>query len=403
MIDLGELRRLTAGVGTDELARYPDEDLFRLYFSFKSYRQLAQHLHADRMCLGKMVKARLAQYSEAEVQRLNDEFLPHPEPLPTPEPSPLLPYIQSHRDEHLTIMGLADEFGCAPREVRHQLKALREQGYTLDWIDEAESAVVMPQNEQAERPRHVKLGWRENDLVVGVVSDTHLCSVFSDLEVLEDLYDRFVAEGVEKVLHNGDLTSGPGMRGYRGHLYEVYPECQGPDGVIQYTRQHYPRRPGITTIVHAGNHDNWEWEKTGRDIIAEIAKDRPDMEYLGRTTVDVHLGPDEQTRIRMWHPTGGLAYSRSYKPQKNVEAMLGGTKPHLLLVGHYHVAGWFPLRNVHTLLCGCTEWQTPYMEGKSLMPEVGGYILHLKLDADGFIREFTPTWMYYYYPPGKSA
>ncbi len=310
----------------------------------------------------------------------------------------LLAYIQKHRDVPLTIVALADHFDCSPHLIKEHLSALREQYYDVQWIDENEIAVSMPKDAAYNIPRHIKTGWRQREFRLGVVSDTHSGSLWADSEVLEDIYDRFLAEGVSEVLHPGDITHGPGMRGYRGHLYEARPDCQGPDGVIEYTIETYPRRRGITTRFISGNHDDWEWQASGRDICKEIADKREDLDYLGRSQADLLIGPDQQTKLRLWHPSGGMAYARSYKAQKNVEAMLGGTKPHILLIGHYHVAGWFAIRNVHTLLCGCVEWQTPYMARKSLQPEVGAYILDLLVDDDGWVRELTPRWLYYYYP-----
>ena len=313
----------------------------------------------------------------------------------------VLRLVQKQRGAGNTVVAMADEVDCSPKRVKDALIALRAAGYDIEWVDEAESTVSMPKAVAIDRPRHIKLGWRQHQLRIGVLSDTHSGSLYCDEDVLEDIYDRFVEEGVTQVLHGGDLTTGPGMRGYPGHLHEVEPECQGPDGLVKYVAEHYPYRPTIETKFRLGNHDDWEWKRTGRCIGTLIADRREDLTCLGRGQVDCFVGPDDQTRIRLWHPSGGKAYALSYRSQKNIESMLGGTKAHLLIVGHFHVAGWFPMRNVHALLAACTEWQTPYMNDKSLVPEVGGYIVDMTLDDDGWIREFAPRFMYYYYPPGK--
>ena len=48
------------------------------------------------------------------------------------------------------------------------------------------------------------MSWLPLSGKLGIVSDTHLCSVAERLDLLNQAYDDFVAQGIKTVLHAGD-------------------------------------------------------------------------------------------------------------------------------------------------------------------------------------------------------
>ena len=84
---------------------------------------------------------------------------------------------------------------------------------------------------------------------IGVVTDTHLCSVAERLDVVNEAYDTFVKLGITTVLHIGDLTDG--WNEYRNHISFV--KCHGSQEQALYAIKHYPKRKGLTTYVIGGN------------------------------------------------------------------------------------------------------------------------------------------------------
>jgi hypothetical protein len=78
------------------------------------------------------------------------------------------------------------------------------------------------------------------------------------------------------------------------------------------------------------------------------------------------------------HPSGGSSYAISYRSQKIVEQIEGGTKPNMLLIGNYHKAEWMPsYRNVSVCQVGAFQAQTPFMLTKGLAAHVGGWIMQM--------------------------
>ena len=100
----------------------------------------------------------------------------------------------------------------------------------------------------------------------------------------------------------------------------------------------------------------------------------------------------------MMHPSGGVAYARSYKVQKIVEQFSPQNKPHILFCGHYHITNHLPMyRNVEAFNVGAFEAQTPYLKRKGLYPSVSGLILKIYPDEKG-LSGISTTWKYYYEP-----
>ena len=87
--------------------------------------------------------------------------------------------------------------------------------------------------------------------------------------------------------------------------------------------------------------------------------------------------------MQLIHPGGGSSYALSYRPQKIVESLEGGTKPDMLAIGHYHKADYIPsYRNVATLQVGTFQRQTPFMSRQGLAAHVGGWIVDVTV-GDG--------------------
>ncbi|MEA3347316.1 MAG: metallophosphoesterase family protein [Candidatus Auribacterota bacterium] len=234
----------------------------------------------------------------------------------------------------------------------------------------------------------IEIGQRER---VGVVSDTHLGSMYQQLSHLIRFYRLCKRLKITKVFHAGDLIEGNGKL-YRGQLYEMFLHGAGPQR--DYVINHYPKIPGITTYFIGGSHDYSFYKETGYDVLEDIARQRPDMKYLGMFGAYLK---QKNIIIYLMHGSGGNAYARSYKMQKIIEQFAPEKKPHILLLGHYHVpchlSGY---RNVEGFQLPCFQAQTPYLKAKGLYPFIGGEIVewtHNKKGTTSFRYETIPFYV----------
>jgi PAS domain S-box-containing protein len=111
---------------------------------------------------------------------------------------------------------------------------------------------------------------------------------------------------------------------------------------------------------------------------------RPDCEFLGEEQARVEwMRPNGKYTLMLLHPGGGSSYALSYRPQKIVESLEGGTKPDMLAIGHYHKADFIPsYRNVAAIQVGAFQKQTPFMARQGLAAHVGGWIVDVTV-GDG--------------------
>lgn len=187
--------------------------------------------------------------------------------------------------------------------------------------------------------------WLPQSGKLGLISDTHLCSDAERLDLLQEAYDIFQANGVTVVLHCGDITDG--WQVFRGH--EQHVKIIGVQEQALYAIQHYPRREGITTYFVSGNHDNKAFEKQGVDVCSLIVNglDHKGKHYEGRSDL-VYLGQysrmllfPQNITVQLLHPMGsGVVYARSYPQQRRSREMLSETRPDVQVSGHYHTFCW---------------------------------------------------------------
>lgn len=245
---------------------------------------------------------------------------------------------------------------------------------------------------QNQEPEHHESKWDGTEVIrFAIIGDTQLGSKYTQLSYLHSFYDICEKEGIKDVYHTGDITEGLKMR--IGHEYELY--TVSADEMRDDVVKNYPKRDGITTYFITGNHDASIFKQVGFDIGFAIGFARPDMKYLGRDCAVINLTPNCTLELR--HPWDGTAYAISYKMQKMIEAMESDSKPNILAVGHYHKAEYLFYRNVHALQTGCFQSQTPFTRGKGISIHMGGWIVTIRVDKNGYIQGFAPEFVPYYY------
>lgn len=284
-----------------------------------------------------------------------------------------------------TVENLSEKLDRGKPTIRKEVKSLKGQGYDVQ--DDGGSLYL--ENTPVEDNFIHKLGLRGNKLKFGLLGDTQLGSKYQQLTYLHDVYDIFENEGIKKVFHSGDIIDGEDM--YQGHRYELH--TIGSDAQIEYAVENYPRRDGIETEFITGNHDLCYYKKQGRDIGVSLANLRPDFKYLGQISAYVEIA--NGVFLYLLHPDGGGAYAVSYKPQKIAASFIGGDKPNIMALGHWHQGEYLFERNIHIIQTMCFQGQTPYLRRKALMPKIGGWVCEIELE-DSSVRRFKQEAIVYF-------
>ncbi len=142
--------------------------------------------------------------------------------------------------------------------------------------------------------------------VFGLCGDTHMCCREERLSELHNFYTLMAAEGIETVLHAGNIVDG-----YVEKINGDSVFSSTVDGQAQYVIDNYPSRNGMTTYFITGDdHEGW-WQKSGFNFggyLEMLARDqgRFDLRYIGHVESDVELkGSKASTIIKVQHPGGG--------------------------------------------------------------------------------------------------
>jgi DNA polymerase II small subunit/DNA polymerase delta subunit B len=225
------------------------------------------------------------------------------------------------------------------------------------------------------RIRILKKNFSDDILRIGIVSDTHLCSVQEKLNELHTFYGIMKKEGITDVVNAGDVVCGWGI--YKGQENEVH--TFGARNQANYVIEHYPKVKGVTTHFITGNHDQSWWNRSGVDIGELVSAKREDMVYLGQYEGNINFGG---VKVRLLHPDGGGAYAISYSMQKRIESMVPGNKPDVYIEGHDHTMAYLFMRNVHGIRAGCFEGQTSFLLRKGKQPQVGGWTAEIRTGRD---------------------
>lgn len=222
---------------------------------------------------------------------------------------------------------------------------------------------------------------------IGLISDTHLCSIAERLDLVNEAYDRYQSLGIDTVLHTGDLTDG--WNEYRNHINFV--KCHGSQEQALYAIKHYPKRDGIKTYVIGGNHDD-DYAKTKVDRLSLIThgfhhngkdiKGRDDIVYMGQYSHYVIL--PQEVRIHMLHPRGNSAYALSYKQQKRSEAMGKNDRPELQLSGHFHTFTHVCLDDTHFIALPGLQDETEFFKRLGLSRSIGYMVLDYEIEKGRF-------------------
>lgn len=206
-----------------------------------------------------------------------------------------------------------------------------------------------------------------------VTGDRHIGSLYQHSAALEAFYNHCQDQGISIVLDCGDILAGHKV--YKGQEFEL--RDLGFEAQLNRLKNDAPRN--IYTKFITGNHDASFKNAVGLPVGKMIEKELDNYEFVGEDQAKVEFQtPNGSLIIGLLHPGGGSAYALSYKPQKIIESLEGGTKPDILCIGHFHKSEIMPMyRNVCSIQAGTFERQTPFMARHGLAAHVGGWIIEV--------------------------
>ena len=269
---------------------------------------------------------------------------------------------------------ICEELELEDYEIIGLVNLLKEDGMLVDYVNGEIIKLKQPpkQNDVYEVPAY------SENLKLCLISDTHLCSKYDRLDILNYIYEKAYKNDIKHILHSGDFTDGRSHRAE--HIYEL--KELSYEGQVDYCIEKYPKQYGIYTYVISGNHDNWWYKSNGSEIVKAIAKQREDIIYLGSECADLKLG---NIAIRLYHGKGGSAYALSYKLQKYLDKIPVNERPQILQTGHIHQSFYMKQDHTHCFQTSCLQDLTPYGRSCGFNNDKSCWWLDLESDNKGNI------------------
>ena len=209
------------------------------------------------------------------------------------------------------------------------------------------------------------------------MTDLHVGSKDSSDQRIFQAFEVFAREGVNFITCSGDVTEG--MSNRAGHIYEL--SEIGFDAQKEEAIRIFEQWTDTDIFSISGNHDEWFMKSNGAMIVKDIDKELVNFHFLGYDEGDISLMG--RATVKLWHGNDGAAYALSYRLQKILESLSGGTKPNVILAGHDHKSIYIFERNVHAFGVGCMQAQTRWMRSKRLAAHVGFWVIELWVGKRG--------------------
>lgn len=313
--------------------------------------------------------------------------------------------------EPLSVGELSRRLDRSKETIARLLEEVHTVGIDVTYDDASKQAAISKKPHKFKESLLLEPLYKHK-IKIGCISDTHLGSYYQQLTLLRTAYKIFDQEKVDFITHSGDLFEGYGM--HSDQSFECFKH--GFDDILDYAVENYPEsKRGIRSYFIGGSHDMSYKKQSGANIVRAICEKRSDLIYRGEESASFSIVGKEWFNINLLHPAGGGSYARSYKLQKQTEALVSSAfgqirsyllepdsvakenlkVPMVLLVGHYHSAAYLPqYLGVDSFLLPCFEMQTPYLKRKSLFPQIGFLILTIEFDEKKNVTKVVPDFRF---------
>lgn len=223
----------------------------------------------------------------------------------------------------------------------------------------------------------VRISFPEAHVKFLMFGDAHIGHINYRPDVMRKMIKDAKRQGCEFAVNAGDTIEG--MSGREGHIYEL--THLGASEQLRYFETQFRQfgKMPVYSIEAQNSHGGWFKSKgnMGLNIGEELQRRSKAYKFIGYDEQDLEL--DNGLTIRLRHPGGGTAYAISYKMQKYVESMSGGTKPDIVGQGHFHKANYLFYRNVHCYDVGALQEQSPWMKKTNSPSHLGYWIVDVNM------------------------
>lgn len=273
---------------------------------------------------------------------------------------------------------LCKELNLNDYELLYIIECMNEYGIPITIKDN--EFVKNEKSKVIEEPFNIDIN--KSHIKIGFIGDTHLSSVYDDVDTLRRVYEVAEEKNTDLILHAGDVTEGVlGIQNFQRHLKEdTY------FGQLKYVVDKYPKYSGKTYAI-SGNHDDYFTMLSGKEIIGDISKERKDIIYLGRKR-RIHING---LKIDILHGDVDLSTNSGFRPTRYLRNIPKEDRPHILHCGHKHVSNYGEYEDTKIIRAGCFVGTSVNCKKKICNPknDESVYFADIYFDDNGLPEDFT--------------
>lgn len=311
----------------------------------------------------------------------------------------ILDFLQQHLVKERTIKSIAEMLEVSEFEVLGYIYKLREKGINIDYYEKDDGAYIV-KNDYPDLSKE-NIYRIEEDVnsktKFAVIADLRFGSKDEQLAILNDMYRKFLQDGVKYVFIVGNLIEGS----YSGKdMLEFGKSLNFNDGKMQadHLIEYFPKVEGIKTLFITGKNEHSCSKKI--NIGEYIAKNRPDMKYLGPKSCTVYFN---NVGFRLEQLKKGDAYTVAYPPQKYSRSMSSYEDyDAIFLSGGLNIQHFPTIRDTQIFSIPSVVNRTPKMVSNNQMNTMGALEFTIEYQKNGKLKRLVPLVMPYYDPSKKS-
>lgn len=297
-----------------------------------------------------------------------------------------------------SVNTLCEELNISDYDLFGYVKQLKDGNINITFSDKGNDISLIINNHPDYTKENEYKIESDDELKIGVISDLRFGSKNEQIATLNDIYRKFLKDGVKYVFITGNLIEGK-YSGSTEHDFGKSLIYNSAEGQCDHLIEFFPKVEGIQTLFITGDTDH-TWNKE-LNVGEYISSKRDDMTYLGPKSCTVHIN---KSIIRLENlKKQGEAYTIAYPPQKYSRSLASYEDYDMILLGGTLTAQDFPkIRDTRIFTIPSVVSRTAKMRSKSQQNTMGSYEFGLTFGKTGKLKRLTSFFSPYYVPSAEN-
>lgn len=298
-----------------------------------------------------------------------------------------------------SVNSLCEELNISDYDLFGYVKQLKDENINITFSDKgSDVSLIINNHPDYTKENEYKIESEDDEVKIGVISDLRFGSKNEQIAMLNDIYRKFLKDGVKYVFITGNLLEGK-YSGNTEHDFGKSLIYNSAEGQCDHLIEFFPKVEGIQTLFITGDTDH-TWNKE-LNVGEYIASKRDDMIYLGPKCCSVYIN---KSIIRLENlKKQGEAYTIAYPPQKYSRSLASYEDYDCIFLGGTLTAQDFPkIRDTRIFAIPSVVSRTPKMRSKSQQNTMGSYEFGLTFNKTGKIKRLTSSLSPYYVPSSEN-